>query len=180
MISGVVVVPGRAYPAVAPLLMYASVAARRRGLPVHPVLWDAPPELAPGTLSGPRRAAWVLDRVGPVLDRAGAAPLLIGKSLGAYAATLAADRERPGIWITPLLDDPDLVSTLRTARAPYLLVGGTADESWNGVLARELTPHVSEVDGGDHGLLVEGPLAASAAALGQVVTAVERFFDQFM
>jgi hypothetical protein len=38
-------------------------------------------------------------------------------------------------------------------------------------------PHVFEVQGGDHGLHVPGPLARSAAILGRLATAVEDFLD---
>ena len=79
--------------------------------------------------------------------------------------------------VHPLLTDPDVVAGLRRAGAPFLLAGGTADHYWDGSLARSLTPHLAEVDGGDHGLFVPGGLAASAAVLGDVMTAVERFLD---
>ena len=46
-------------------------------------------------------------------------------------------------------------------------------------MARALTPHVVEVAGADHGMIVVGqPLARFAAALGRVVAAVENFLDQ--
>jgi hypothetical protein len=72
------------------------------------------------------------------------------------------------------------VAALQAATAPMLLIGGTADETWDGALARKLSPHVLEVDGADHGLYVRGPLAASAAVLGLVATAVERFLDEIV
>jgi hypothetical protein len=104
-------------------------------------------------------------------------PLLIGKSLGTHAASTAADHALPAVWLTPLLTLDRVVDALRRATAPALLVGGTADRFWDGRLAEELSPHVLEVDGADHGMYVPGPLANSAAVLGQVVTAVENFLD---
>jgi hypothetical protein len=59
-----------------------------------------------------------------------------------------------------------------------LLVGGTADRSWDGQTARLITPDVLEVEDADHGMFVPGPLSASAAVLGQVITAVEDFLDR--
>jgi hypothetical protein len=47
-----------------------------------------------------------------------------------------------------------------------------------GRAARSLTAEVVEVDGADHGMFVPGRLAASAAVLGQVITAVEDFLDR--
>ena len=106
------------------------------------------------------------------------APLVIAKSLGTFAAPLAAERGLRAIWITPLLNEPAVVDGLRRATSPFLLVGGSADPTWDGPLARTLSPHVCEIDGGNHGLHVPGPLAASTSALGLVVTAVERFLDE--
>ena len=53
--------------------------------------------------------------------------VLIGKSLGTYAAALAAERGLPAIWLTPLLTSDWVVDGLRRSTAPFLLVGGTAD-----------------------------------------------------
>jgi hypothetical protein len=105
--------------------------------------------------------------------------VLVGKSLGTYAAELAAERGLPGIWHTPLLTIPHCVAALRRASAPFLLIGGTADTWWDGEVARSLTPHVLEVPDANHGMILLGePLARSAAVLGRVVTAIEDFLDQ--
>lgn len=177
-----VLVPGRSYGADAPLLRYAGAAAAARRARIRALSWSPPPEFGP-----PRpapagvQAAWVHDRVAPVLDdetMPGGRPLVVGKSLGSYAAPLAARRGLPAVWLTPLLNDEQVVAALRATRAPFLLVGGTADRPyWDGAIARYLTPHVCEVDSADHEMHVPGPLAASAAVLGVVATAVERFLD---
>ena len=172
-----VVLPGGMYGPHAPLLMYSAIAAETRGARIRAVSWsrpDDPPKLDPAD-----RAAWVREEAEPVLDEAGAGAgaLVIAKSLGTYAILLAADRGLPGIWLTPLLTDPDIVEALHRTSAAFLLVGGTADPSWIGDTARALTPHVLEVPDADHGMFVEGPLARSADVLGQVVTAVETFLD---
>ena len=75
--------------------------------------------------------------------------------------------------------DPTLVVPLRSSpvTAPFLLVGGSADQAWDGTLARRLSPHVLEVPGADHGMYVPGPLTDSIAVLGRVVTAVEGFLE---
>jgi len=75
------------------------------------------------------------------------------------------------------LTDEPTVAALRRRTAPCLLVGGTADRFWDGQAARSITPHVVEVAAADHGMFVPGGLSASAAVLGQVMTAVERFLD---
>jgi hypothetical protein len=81
------------------------------------------------------------------------------------------------VWLTPILTDEPAVAALRRATAPFL-IGGTADQFWDGQLARSLTRHVLEIDGADHGMLVPGRLAASAAVPGQVATSVEDFLDR--
>lgn len=174
------VLPGAMFGPYAPLLMYAGQAARARGATVQTVTWTDLGDL--DTADATAVGAWVAGQAAPALETWAASdpdlhPLLIGKSLGVYACELAAEHALPAIWLTPHLTDPWIVAALRTATAPTLLAGGTADEVWIGDLARELTPHVLEVSGADHGLNVPGPLAASAAVLGQVATAVEAFLD---
>ena len=111
------------------------------------------------------------------MDEEAGEAVVFGKSLGSMAAPVVAVRGRAAVWFTPLLTDPAVVAALRRAAGPCLLVGGTADEYWDGGIARSVTPHVVEVPGADHGMFVPGQLALSAAVLGDVVTAVERFLD---
>jgi hypothetical protein len=162
-----------------PLMMYAADAAVARGARLRPISWSGVEQL--DALDDPARVVrWVLDQVEPIIDDAPAEPagtLLVAKSLGTNAAVLAADRGLPAVWLTPLLIWDPVVDALRRATAPFLLIGGTADKSWDSVLAPELTPHVLEVEGADHGMYVPGPLARSAAVLGEVATAVENFLD---
>jgi hypothetical protein len=162
-----VVAPGGGYGADGPLLMFA---ARRRGATVRRLTWDFPP--------GGGLHAMVSAAVAAALAEEGyGAAVVFGKSLGSLAAPVVAERGLAAVWFTPLLTDPDVVAGLRQAGGPFLLAGGTADEYWDGRLARSLTPHVVEADGADHGMFVPGGLAASAAVLGDVMTAVERFLD---
>lgn len=166
-----VVIPGRLYGPGSPLPMYAGDVAERRGATLHRHEWsERPPDP-----SQPQIERWVSDQVTPVLDRLGGRPLLIGKSLGTNAAALAADRSLPAVWLTPLLTVPWVAAALGRATAPFMLVGGTADEVWDGALARRLTPHVFEVADADHGMYVPGPLTDSVTVLGDVVVAVDDF-----
>lgn len=176
----VVAIPGRVGGPYTPWIMYPCDAAENRGATIHPLWWST--DLDPLALPADERAQWAVGHVRPALaglDR----PLLIGKSLGSHAAILAAELDLAAVWITPLIAPGlwygDFVTTaLRRATAPFLLIGGTADPSWDGTLARDLTPYVFEVPGADHGLYVPGPLAESIAVLGQVATAVEAFLDE--
>jgi hypothetical protein len=95
--------------------------------------------------------------------------LIIGKSLATYAARVAAQRELRAVWLTPLLADAQVVDALRGCARP---------SAWDSDAAHALSRHVLEVDGADHGMFVSGDLAASAAVLGSVATAIEEFLDQ--
>lgn len=153
--------------------MYAGDVAEQRGATVHRHSWSQPPP----DLFDPGLEGWVREDLGPVLDAMGGRPMLIGKSLGSSASVLAAERSLPAVWLTPILTVPSVVEALRRATAPLLLVGGTADQWWDSDLARRLSPHVVEVEGANHGMVVPGPLTDSIAVLGRVVEAMDEFFD---
>lgn len=172
-----VLAPGGNYGPDGPLLMYARLAVRRREGRVRPIAWDLPATSEVGALRD-RVVAQVSAAVDELTAETGAAPLVIGKSLGSLAAPVAADRGLAAVWFTPLLTDEPTVAALRRATAPSLLVGGTADQLWDAQIARSITGRLVEITGADHGMFLPGPLAASAAALGQVITAVEDFLDR--
>lgn len=174
-----VVVPGRRFGPYAPLLMFAGRAACDRGAQLRPLTWDED-DLREAEQSNADPADWVGAHVREKLPspQTGDSSLLIGKSMGSYAAAFAAERRLPAIRLTPLLRDPAVVDALRIATAPFLLIGGTADlDAWLPQMATGLTPHVLQVPDADHGMYVPGPLAQSTAVLGEVVTAIETFLD---
>ena len=155
------------------MLLYAGDVAERRGATVHRHTWSPdPPDARTEEIED-----WVRADATPLLDAVGGAPLLIGKSLGTNAAALAAERELPAVWLTPLLILPWVTAALEQASAPFLLIGGTADQAWDGAAARLLTPHVFEVDGADHGMYVPGPIVDSIVVLGRMVQAIESFLE---
>jgi hypothetical protein len=171
-----VLAPGGNNIAQIPLLMYARLAAERRGAAIRVVTW----EFGESRGINDQRAmvaAHVAAAVDELTSATGAAPLVIGKSLGSLAAPVVAERGLAAVWFTPLLTDEPTVAVMRRAAGPFLLAGGTADRFWDGQVARSLTADVVEVKGADHAMFLPGPLAASVSALGQVLTAVEDFLD---
>jgi hypothetical protein len=168
-----VVIPGGMFGPAAGMLMYGGDVAGYRGATVHRHTWSRPPAVPPG----PESEDWVRAELGPLLDGTGGRPLLIGKSYGTIAATIAAERSLPAVWLTPLLTVPWVAAALARATAPLLLIGGTADPMWDGALARRLSPHVLEVAGANHGMEVPGPVTATIAVLGRMVAAMEQFLD---
>lgn len=165
----VVIVPGARYPTRAPLLWFAREVALAKGFGVLEVLDEPPP--------GEDPFAWVRDRAQRALDHQPApTTVLIGKSLASDVADLAADRELPAIWLTPLLDRANVRAALARATAPFLMVGGSADPTWQpqGVPSSALLTQL-ELPGHDHSLQVPGEPSTSLAALKKVTKHVERF-----
>jgi hypothetical protein len=173
VVADAVVLPGQMFGPGAGMLMYAGFAAERRGATVHRHCWTTEPPGGPDE----READWVRGEAAAAVAKTVGSPLLIGKSLGTLAAGLAADRSLPAVWLTPLLTVPQVVAALGRAPAPFLLIGGTADSHWDGVIARRVTPHVFEVAGADHGMCVPGQLTDTITVLARVTTAIEEFLD---
>jgi hypothetical protein len=172
-----ILAPGGNYGPDGPLLMYARLAVHRLGGRTRPITWELSEGADVGRLRG-QVVSQVTSAIDEMTAATGAAPVVVGKSLGSLAAPVVADRGLAAVWFTPLLTDEPTVAALRRATGPCLLVGGTADKLWDGQIALSITPDIVEIDGADHGMFVPGRLAASAAALGQVITAVEDFLDR--
>jgi len=166
-----VLLPGRGYTARMPLLHFTAGVVRDRGWRVRRVRWK-PPQAASVDLVGDELAAAVGDHSGPVL--------VIGKSLGSCAAPYAARRSWPAIWLTPLLQLDPVLAGIRANQAEQLLVGGTVDTlaGWDPELTESLPADVVEVAGADHALEIPGDAVASAAALGDVMAAIDGWMDE--
>jgi hypothetical protein len=176
MIAGVIA-PGRFYGPHAPLLYLAGEALADRSAAVETINWTVPAGLLD---IGPE--PFVRAHVAAALHRlsetAGTAtPVIIAKSLGTYAAALAAERELPAIWLTPLLHVEPIAEAITRNPAPALLVGGTRDPSWLPHVAQATGKTLVTIDGADHGLRPTGPLQAYADALGIIGTAMEVFLS---
>jgi alpha-beta hydrolase superfamily lysophospholipase len=171
MIVGVLV-PGLGYTTQGPLLSFAGEVLERHGARVEHVSWQFP-----AGLDRAAQEAFVRENVSAVLDKvpAGAAPLLVAKSIGTLSAPLAAERGIPAIWLTPLVLLDVVADAIRRNPAPTLLVGGTADRLWHGGIVRRLGRPFLEIPDGDHALFVPGPVRRSAEVLGDVATAIDEF-----
>ncbi|HZD99547.1 MAG TPA: alpha/beta hydrolase [Micromonosporaceae bacterium] len=171
----VFVLPGRAYGVEGPVLYYPAMTAARRRAELRPYSWSRPY----GPVDDPLE--FVSNEIGPAVREvtaSGVRPLVIAKSLGVAAAPIAARLGLPAIWLTPVLTAPSAAEGIGARTAPALIVGGTADRSWDGDVARELSPHVCEIPGADHSLLVDGPISRSLDAMSTVVSAVGAFLDE--
>ncbi len=165
----VVVLPGARYLPFAPLLWFAREVALARGWSVLEV-WD---EYVDRSLDPWQ---WVDGRAEAALARAGEAEiLLVTKSISSRAATIAAERKLTGVWLTPLLHEPEIAQGFERLSAPALLIGGTADESWDGELARRAGHEVLELEGANHVLQIACDPLASVDALRRVVERIDAF-----
>lgn len=165
----VVILPGARYPTRAPLLWFAREVAVAKGFGVLELLELPEP--------GEDPFAWIRDRAERALDHAPApTTVVIGKSLSSVAAELAAERELPAIWLTPLLDRADVRAALARASRPALLVGGGADPTWQpGAVQASALIEQLELPGHDHSLQLPGDPIASLGSLKKVTKRVERF-----
>ncbi|WP_041832370.1 hypothetical protein [Actinoplanes sp. N902-109] len=175
----VLLLPGLVYSAQRPLLHFAGAVFAKHGWAVREVQWsEAPPHRDGQDLPAwfARQRAFVQEQVGRILDGAGAARVaLAGKSLGAFAAGLAADRGLPGVWLTPVLRDSPVPGDLRRASAPFLLVGSTADPAWEPGIARSFGRPVFEAADADHSMEIAGEPVRSAELLVRITAAVDDF-----
>jgi hypothetical protein len=171
-----VVVPGRGYPPAAPLTFFAGFALLQHRWSVRQVWWDPPAHE-----SDEQTTAWVRGQVEAVLPDSGRV-LLVAKSLGTYAAPLAAERAYDAVWLTPLLQVPSLAAAIAANPARQLLVGGTSDDiAWEPEVARDLAAHgcdLLEVPDADHALMVPGDVVGGAAAHVEVVRALDTFLTR--
>jgi pimeloyl-ACP methyl ester carboxylesterase len=175
-------IPGGEYSAERPLLHFARAVLMKRGWTTQTIWWpERPPQRGSQDLRDwfAQLRSFVHGHLSGVLD-AEAAPriALVGKSMGAFAAVLAADRSLPGIWLTPLLCDSEVPDDLRRSAAPFLLIGATADPSWDTELARSLGRPFYEAEGADHGMETGDDPVNSAEILRRTTIAMDEFAAQ--
>jgi hypothetical protein len=175
----VLLIPGHAYSAERPLLHFAGAVFAHHGWSTREIRWPAPPPAREGDelpVWFARQRTFVHAHLGQVLEsETNPRIALVGKSMGAWAAGLAADRGLPAIWLTPILRDTDLAADLRRSPAPFLLVGGTADPSWDPSIARDLGRPFHEAENADHGLETADDPVNSAEILRRVTIAMDAF-----
>ena len=165
-----VILPGIRYFSQAPLLWFAREAAQAGGWSVVEVDERAPRDQEP--------FEWMRGQAERALEAASGAKrvVVIGKSLGSVAATLVSG---PAIWLTPLLDRPEVAGAIGSTAAPTLLVGSTADPTWaGGAVPENALVEVLELEGLDHSLQVSRDPIASVDVLRDVTARVGAFLER--
>lgn len=169
-----VVVPGVGYSPARPLLHFARGVLLQHGWTVQELWWQVPDDFSRFTVDD--RIAWVERQVTQAIDtEAGACRLLVGKSLGSLACGVAADRDIAAAWLTPVLTAGRVARALQRAKAPTLLIGGSADKLWDSRIAESLRHDVLEVPSADHALELADDAAGSVGVLQQAVLRLDRF-----
>ncbi len=172
----VILLPGAGYAVTAPLLWFAREAALAGGWNVLAVSDTF------NRTDDPLR--WVEERAEAAIQHVDGPnpPLLIAKSLTSLAAPLAARLGLSAVWLAPLINAAGtsvshlVLDGLAAASAPCLLVGGTADPTWDAAIARSVPrAEVLEISDADHLLQIPGDVAGSLDALDRVVSAVATF-----
>jgi len=171
--------PGLNYSPERPLLHFARAVFVKHGWTTQEVRWPERPPQREGQdlhIWSARLKSFVQAHISPILEHETASKIaLVGKSMGAFAAALAADRSLPGIWLTPVLRDSPLPADLRRTAAPFLLVGSTADPSWDPEIARSFGQPLYEAQDADHGMETVDDPVNSAEVLRHVTIAMNKF-----
>lgn len=164
-----VLLPGRGYSANHPVLYYAREVLLVQGWSVKEVNWN--PEDLVSEEAVIERAKAELDEV------ADNNPFVLGKSLGSLVLPWVVQQGWQAIWLTPLLNKPELITALNSVTVKTLLVGGTADVSWDSNVAKASGQQVLEMPGADHGLEIPGNPLTSVALLRELVETVTLFVE---
>ncbi|RPF20047.1 hypothetical protein [Myceligenerans xiligouense] len=172
----VTVLPGDGCAAMGPLLYHSRAALRELGWTVRTVGWSGSPGLDAARVA----AAELLE--GRDAPRDGVTHLVIGKSLGTVAIPAAARLGLPGIWLAPLLtwaDTADVREAVTGLEGDHLLIGGSADPTWDHDLVSTLRADFVEVPGGDHGLEIPDDWRKNLETVEDLTAEIEHFASSF-
>ena len=174
-LGSAIVLPGRRFGLATPLLHWSATLLTQLGWSVLGVSWDQD-EVSREEAPYVRRCAdAALDRV-----PADQPVLVVAKSLGTLALPWAVEYRLPGAWLTPLMQDPAVVTAVEAAREPTLLVGGTADPYWHPPVAAGPGIMVMEVPDADHGLQQPGDWRRSLLIQVEIFDRVSRLAEQVL
>ncbi len=160
--------PGRGYTPNGPLLHYTRRCLLDQGWTVRELWWSRGQAMETDAAYD-EASDFVADAGSPLLH------LVVGKSLGTMAAQAAVDASLPAVWLTPLLKEPVVRAALDATLEPTLLVGGSADDTWDRAVADATRCQVHEIGGGDHSLEIPGSVRDSLRALDSVIRRVDDF-----
>jgi hypothetical protein len=82
--------------------------------------------------------------------------VIVGKSFGTKFLPHAVDSDVLGVWLTPVLNDPNVLRALRGASPSHLAIGGAADPTWQPALGLATRAKLMSIPDADHFLSVPG------------------------
>lgn len=172
----VLLLPGRGYTAAHPLLHWSATALHERGWWVHAAAWEAD---AFDDDNDARQISLVEQALTDLLDQAPAAAVtvVVAKSVGTLAAAAASRAGLPAVWLTPLVQHPQVASSLAEYPVASLVIGGSGDPSWDS--AASVSGERREIADADHSLET-GHWRASMQAHREVVALIEEFADALL
>jgi hypothetical protein len=176
------VLPDCGSSAESPLLHFAARSLAHAGYRVSVLAWPVgrPPGLVAGRVAGQevrhqagRDVVRLVAEAGVELDDvAPGGVVLVAAALASHAIPWAAEHRVPGIWLAPVLTDPAVRAALPALPAGSLLVGGTADPSWDGAAAASSGLPVLQLADADGCLEIPGDVPRSIATLARVSAAI--------
>ena len=166
-----VLLPGSGYPVEGPVLFWVGEMLGALGWHVQAVRWtpDDSPGAAPHEFAA--NAAEQAFAASPEADHR----LIVAKSFSTLCIPWAEEADIPGIWLTPLLTDDRVRSTIGTSSKDDLFIGGSLDKLWDGGRKSETAGTFFEVPGADHSLQIPNDWRSSQQAQAKVFQRMEEF-----
>ncbi len=166
-----VLLPGSGYPVEGPVLFWVGEMLSALGWHVQAVRWT--PEDKRDADAGPlvARAAEKAFSDSPPADQR----LIVAKSVSTLLIPWAEETQTSGVWLTPLLIDERVRTTIANSSKNDLFIGGSKDKLWDGGRRSEPNGTFLEVPGADHSLQVGDDWRASQRAQAEVFEAIEDF-----
>ena len=166
-----VLLPGSGYPVEGPVLFWVGEMLGSLGWHVQAVRWT--PEDSPSADAHGFAANAAIQAFADSPDAA--QRLIVAKSFSTLCIPWAEEADIPGIWLTPLLTDDRVRSTIRASSKVDLFIGGSEDKLWDGGRKSEGAGTFVEVPGADHSLQIPNDWRASQKAQAEVFARVEEF-----
>ena len=169
-----VLLPGSGYPVEGPVLFWIGEMLGAMGWHVQAVRWtpDDSPSTDPHEFAA--NAARQAFAAAPGTDQR----LIVAKSFSTLSIPWAEEARIPGIWLTPLLTDERVRSTISASSKDDLFIGGSQDKLWDGGRKSETAGTFFEVPGADHSLQIPNDWRASQQVQAEVFARVEAFIGE--
>lgn len=161
-----VLLPGRNYQANMALMKFAGLTAEQHGWQVREVSWEVP------WVDGIELIEWAVSELKYAVDDFDGRVLVVGKSMASLVSGHAGRMGYEGLWLTPVLTNPAVVSALSEYPCECFLLGGTADPLWSHEAAEATGKPYLEIAGGDHSLFARGDAVRTAEMHLQVTKAI--------